>query len=571
MRPPPTGEAPEQVGDFIHILRRTQVSAAFGQREIGGDDRAVAGLGVVFYPYTGNDPRTDTRFRTCMTTAVDALAAGSAFVNAVYPAENQNLSAQQINELLVQRDVIEPDFSAVNPGSNFGDELREHLRRSDQGQLVTDAVIDPIVNDFNNQIERRARSQSLTNAQINEVLEAAGLVETDFEQTSRLTLNPQSIEIIAGLIETYLKEAGLAGDAASAAIANGYRGRVRQILARPGEPSQGVLQATFINRFLEFQGVEDPKFEIDDVAPAAEEQMVAFMRARGASDSAIASAREGYYNRRIAVARAAIDEAWIQRFLASWGIPGASDFHFVRNSVETEVNQFLFAKHPDLRISTGPDASRPMTREDVVDITLSVGAANLEGFSDRLTDSSAFGQFNTAIGNCRSDAAKYYLQGSEFTVGIGSAWTSADDSYERLAPDGISAWLRYRYPLPVTREETLSNGDKIEVPVGYLNLFYRRIVDEEVELSQSSKDGGANLVRSMPSTAALYSSSVGVRPRMADSTTTGVEASSDSPFLSSESSTTRPWNRRVEVASTVSPLPAFSWLPMHRLQPGRSR
>ncbi len=47
----------------------------------------------------------------------------------------------------------------------------------------------------------------------------------------------------------------------------------------------------------------------------------------------------------------------------------------------------------------------------------------------------------------------------------------------------------------------------------------------------SLASGGANLVRSMPSTAVLYSSSVGVRPRMADSTTTGVEASSDSTLI----------------------------------------
>ena len=57
----------------------------------------------------------------------------------------------------------------------------------------------------------------------------------------------------------------------------------------------------------------------------------------------------------------------------------------------------------------------------------------------------------------------------------------------------------------------------------------------------------------------------------AEAILTGVEASKDSPFLSVESATTRPWNRRVEVAITVSPLAAFSWLPMHRLQPGRSR
>ena len=83
--------------------------------------------------------------------------------------------------------------------------------------------------------------------------------------------------------------------------------------------------------------------------------------------------------------------------------------------------------------------------------------------------------------------------------------------------------------------------------------------------------GGANLVRSMPATAALYSSIVGVRPRTEERTTTGVEERRDSPFLRSESSTTRPWKRRVEVAMTVSPLAAFSWLPMQRLQPGRSR
>ncbi len=54
--------------------------------------------------------------------------------------------------------------------------------------------------------------------------------------------------------------------------------------------------------------------------------------------------------------------------------------------------------------------------------------------------------------------------------------------------------------------------------------------------------GGANLVRTMPSTALSYSSIVGVRPRMVES--------NDSPFFSVESFTTRLWKSRVEVAGT---------------------
>ena len=65
-------------------------------------------------------------------------------------------------------------------------------------------------------------------------------------------------------------------------------------------------------------------------------------------------------------------------------------------------------------------------------------------------------------------------------------------------------------------------------------------------------------MRSISSTADLYSSKVGVLPKIADRTTTGVEASKDSPFLFSESSTTLPLNNLVDVASTVSPLAAFS-------------
>jgi len=57
---------------------------------------------------------------------------------------------------------------------------------------------------------------------------------------------------------------------------------------------------------------------------------------------------------------------------------------------------------------------------------------------------------------------------------------------------------------------------------------------------------------------AVYSSSDGVLPSIADKTTTGVEASKDSPFFSLESSTTRPLKSLVEVAKTVSPLDAFS-------------
>ena len=52
--------------------------------------------------------------------------------------------------------------------------------------------------------------------------------------------------------------------------------------------------------------------------------------------------------------------------------------------------------------------------------------------------------------------------------------------------------------------------------------------------------GGENLVRLTPSTAFSYSSKDGILPRIAERTTTGVEANNDSPFFRSESATTRP-------------------------------
>ena len=70
--------------------------------------------------------------------------------------------------------------------------------------------------------------------------------------------------------------------------------------------------------------------------------------------------------------------------------------------------------------------------------------------------------------------------------------------------------------------------------------------------------GGANFVRSIPSTAVLYSSIVGVLPNIAERTTTGADARSDSPFFSDGSYTTLPCNNLVDVASTVSTLAAFS-------------
>ena len=72
-----------------------------------------------------------------------------------------------------------------------------------------------------------------------------------------------------------------------------------------------------------------------------------------------------------------------------------------------------------------------------------------------------------------------------------------------------------------------------------------------IKLVLISSFGGTKLVKSMPSTADLYSSIVGKRPSMVDSTTSGVDPNSDSPFFSAVSATTRPWNRRVEVAITV--------------------
>ncbi len=66
------------------------------------------------------------------------------------------------------------------------------------------------------------------------------------------------------------------------------------------------------------------------------------------------------------------------------------------------------------------------------------------------------------------------------------------------------------------------------------------------------------MVRSIPSTAILYSSIVGVIPNIAERTTTGVDANNDYPFFSSVSSTTLPLNNLVEVAKTVSPFAAFS-------------
>ena len=70
--------------------------------------------------------------------------------------------------------------------------------------------------------------------------------------------------------------------------------------------------------------------------------------------------------------------------------------------------------------------------------------------------------------------------------------------------------------------------------------------------------GGEYFVKSIPSTAILYSFIDGVLPSNAEMTTTGVEANNYSPFFFLESPTTRPLKRRVEVAITVSPSPAFS-------------
>ena len=55
----------------------------------------------------------------------------------------------------------------------------------------------------------------------------------------------------------------------------------------------------------------------------------------------------------------------------------------------------------------------------------------------------------------------------------------------------------------------------------------------------------------------MYSSILGTLPKIVDNTTTGVDDSKDSPFFSSESSTTLPLNNLVDVAITVAPLEAY--------------
>ena len=73
-----------------------------------------------------------------------------------------------------------------------------------------------------------------------------------------------------------------------------------------------------------------------------------------------------------------------------------------------------------------------------------------------------------------------------------------------------------------------------------------------------SFNDGLNLVSLISLIATLYSSILGVLPRIADKTTTGVELSKDSPFFHSESYTTLPLNNLVYVDITVSPFSAFS-------------
>ena len=65
----------------------------------------------------------------------------------------------------------------------------------------------------------------------------------------------------------------------------------------------------------------------------------------------------------------------------------------------------------------------------------------------------------------------------------------------------------------------------------------------ELDYAVNSFKGGANVVSLIPLTAALYSSIVGVLPNTVERTTTGVDASKDSPFFSPESFTTLPWNK----------------------------
>ena len=83
------------------------------------------------------------------------------------------------------------------------------------------------------------------------------------------------------------------------------------------------------------------------------------------------------------------------------------------------------------------------------------------------------------------------------------------------------------------------------------------MVENIIYAEHSFSFGGENLVKLIPLIASVYSFKLGVLPKIADNTTTGVDARRDSPFFLFESATTLPLNNLVAVAKTVSPFSAF--------------
>lgn len=479
----------------FHWLKRTQVSIGLASTKKDKVEQVGAGLGFLFYPLNGPDPRSDTELASCLKGAVD-----KAFPNVQETIETtsrkvssdtltkyiQNVELEADDLLLddpnvrqvYQDDVIEisgeprrlkPDTHLNDVSFNFEDrkrvdELRALMRDLiaergvDEGSVLSDAILA----DFDRKLNLRRKPEP-SDSQINSILNKVGVSNPEFKRSE----NPPDgyLGIVEQRIRNYLSDLPVS-DRPSEETIDLIVADFQEKMQRPD--IRKSLSKSYVNALLRTWLIEDADMELPDPPVRTLSQEVEkYLTDRGnvpAQDVQLAlAALEAEIERRLT---ASIEVADINDFLTSHGL---KRWNGPARDITQQVASYLRDSRSDVS-----DAGQ--TR-----ISQKVSAAVNKEVNLQLQSSTGFA--SAEIKKCRKEATDRYLGKRELVFGVGVAAKSPDDSFDNLKLGGVSVWGRYRIPIFLSGK--VDDKGKPKAPDGELALFSRFVEDDKILVAES--------------------------------------------------------------------------------------
>ncbi len=477
----PNEDPPDLDGDWAW-LRQTQFSIGLTERKIGSNQAASAGAGFVFYPFSSTNPRTDSAFRTCISNALQTQVAVARTQTA---AGMRSLTVAQINEILTEAGLKDPAFRRFGKTPQ---RIRAQLVAVLEGLELSRDRQSAILLEYDTHVTRLQTRFLPNDAAINAILRNQGISNPGFARAAS-----PDLDTAARNLTSYLNSRSDAASLEVAALVAAFQRRARHVAALPAGPRTRTdpTSAGFINAFLTVQGVDSPTYASANwSAQQLTSAVVRYVRrhAPATPESTINEIRAALVGQDTheTVGRE-LSDSWMRALLLSWGVQWQFSYREPADNLLVEIETYLNQiQRAGAEVQIGQDPAREMSEADIPRLADAVmGVAGNAGVTQAVQQTSR-AALVSARTTCASRARERYALQDEFIFGVGAAWRAEDTDLDNLDPAGVSAWVGYRLPFG-RRTARRKDGTEYIAPVGNLNLSYRRIADESVPLSASTK------------------------------------------------------------------------------------